>query len=52
VLEVAPGPGFLAIELAKLGPYRIVGLDISETFVRIAADEAASLSARGWVCFT
>lgn len=41
VLEVAPGPGFLAIELAKLGPYRIVGLDISKSFVQIATDNAA-----------
>jgi ubiquinone/menaquinone biosynthesis C-methylase UbiE len=41
VLEVAPGPGFLAIELARLGPYRIVGLDISRSFVRIAAENAA-----------
>jgi ubiquinone/menaquinone biosynthesis C-methylase UbiE len=30
VLEVAPGPGYLAFELAKLGKYKIVGLDISE----------------------
>ena len=36
VLEVAPGPGFFAIELAKLGSYRITGLDISKTFVEIA----------------
>lgn len=41
VLEVAPGPGYLAVELAKLGPYRIVGLDISHTFVRLAAENAA-----------
>src|SRR5262249_10424411 len=41
VLEVAPGPGFLAIELAKLGPYRIVGMDISRSFVRIATENAA-----------
>jgi ubiquinone/menaquinone biosynthesis C-methylase UbiE len=41
VLEVAPGPGFLAIELARLGPYRIVGLDISKEFVRIATENAA-----------
>jgi ubiquinone/menaquinone biosynthesis C-methylase UbiE len=40
VLEVAPGPGYLAIELAKLGHYRIVGLDISSTFVQIAAENA------------
>ena len=38
VLEVAPGPGFLAIELAKLGSYHIVGLDISKAFVRIATE--------------
>jgi ubiquinone/menaquinone biosynthesis C-methylase UbiE len=41
VLEVAPGPGYLAIELAKRGPYRIVGLDISQTFVRMASENAA-----------
>jgi len=41
VLEVAPGPGYFAIELAKLGPYRITGLDISETFVEIARANAA-----------
>ena len=41
VLEVAPGPGYLAIELAKLGDYRITGLDISETFVEIARANAA-----------
>src|SRR5262245_22614904 len=40
VLEVAPGPGYLAIELARLGPYRIAGLDISHTFVRMAAENA------------
>lgn len=36
VLEVAPGPGYLAIELAKRGKYKIFGLDISRTFVEIA----------------
>jgi ubiquinone/menaquinone biosynthesis C-methylase UbiE len=41
VLEIAPGPGYLAIELAGLGAYRITGLDISRTFVRIAAENAA-----------
>lgn len=40
VLEVAPGPGFFAIELAKLGQYTITGLDISRTFVEIAATNA------------
>ena len=41
VLEVAPGPGYFAIELAKLGGYRITGLDISHTFVEIARRNAA-----------
>ena len=41
VLEVAPGPGYFAIELAKLGDYRITGLDISKTFVEIARSNAA-----------
>ncbi len=40
VLEVAPGPGFFAIELAKLGQYKITGLDISETFVKLAHENA------------
>jgi len=41
VLEAAPGPGYLAIELAKLGAYRVTGIDISETFVRMACEHAA-----------
>jgi ubiquinone/menaquinone biosynthesis C-methylase UbiE len=40
ILEVAPGPGFLAIELAKLGDYQVVGLDISKTFVELATENA------------
>jgi ubiquinone/menaquinone biosynthesis C-methylase UbiE len=40
VLEIAPGPGYLAIELAKLDHPQITGLDISETFVHIAQDNA------------
>jgi ubiquinone/menaquinone biosynthesis C-methylase UbiE len=42
VLEVAPGPGYLAIEIARSGR-KVTGLDISETFVKIArrnADQA------------
>jgi 2-polyprenyl-3-methyl-5-hydroxy-6-metoxy-1,4-benzoquinol methylase len=35
ILEVAPGPGYLAIELAYRG-YRVTALDISKSFVRIA----------------
>ena len=42
VLEVAPGPGYFAVELARLGPYHIVGLDISETFVHMATANARS----------
>ena len=41
VLEVAPGPGYFAIELAKLGNYKVTGVDISETFVEIARANAA-----------
>lgn len=40
ILEVAPGPGYFAIELAKLGSYDISGLDISATFVDIAQAKA------------
>jgi ubiquinone/menaquinone biosynthesis C-methylase UbiE len=40
VLEVAPGPGYFAVELARLGSFRITGLDISETFVAIAKRNA------------
>jgi len=40
VLEVAPGPGYLAIELAKRG-HAVTALDISRTFVRIARENAA-----------
>jgi ubiquinone/menaquinone biosynthesis C-methylase UbiE len=39
ILEVAPGPGFLAIELAKRG-YLVTGLDISKSFVEIAGRNA------------
>lgn len=40
VLEVAPGPGYLAIEIARLGRFVVTGLDISRTFVEIAAEHA------------
>ena len=46
VLEVAPGPGYLAIELAKLGDYRITGLNVSQTFVEIARANAAKANVR------
>ncbi len=41
VLEVAPGPGFFAVELARLGDYHVTGLDISQTFVEMARRNAA-----------
>src|SRR5262245_21232330 len=40
VLEVAPGPGYLAIELARLGTFRVVGLDISKSCVQMATANA------------
>ncbi|WP_326567514.1 class I SAM-dependent methyltransferase [Amycolatopsis rhabdoformis] len=39
VLEVAPGPGFHAVELARLG-FAVTGLDVSRTFVALATDYA------------
>jgi ubiquinone/menaquinone biosynthesis C-methylase UbiE len=41
VLEVAPGPGFLSIELAKHG-LQVRAMDISKTFVQIAQRNAAA----------
>jgi ubiquinone/menaquinone biosynthesis C-methylase UbiE/predicted ester cyclase len=42
VLEVAPGPGYFCIELARLGPhYSITGLDISYSFVAMGKENAA-----------
>jgi len=40
VLEVASGPGYLSVEIAKLDNYKITGLDISKTFVEIAQKKA------------
>jgi ubiquinone/menaquinone biosynthesis C-methylase UbiE len=40
VLEVAPGPGYLSIEIARRG-YEVTALDISRSFVRIAGENAA-----------
>src|SRR5258708_33521563 len=46
VLEVAPGPGYFAIELAQMGGYQVIGLDISKTFVEMAQRNAAQAGAR------
>ena len=40
ILEVGPGPGYLAVEMARRGAYEVTGLDISHTFVEIAARNA------------
>ncbi len=45
VLEVAPGPGYFAVELARTGRVHVTGLDISETFVQIAAQNARTAGA-------
>src|SRR5262245_36462634 len=49
VLDLATGPGHLAIELAKLqkrfgafAPSHVSGLDISRSFIRIATENARS----------
>lgn len=41
VLEIAPGPGFLSIELARRG-LQVRAVDISKTFVEIAQRNAAA----------
>ena len=40
VLEVAPGPGYHAVEMARTGRLQVTGLDISRTMVEIATDNA------------
>ena len=40
VLEVAFGPGYLAIEMARFGRLQVSGLDISRSFVSIAGENA------------
>ena len=40
VLEVAPGPGYLSVEMARRG-FTVTALDISRSFVRIASENAA-----------
>jgi ubiquinone/menaquinone biosynthesis C-methylase UbiE len=41
MLEVAPGPGFLSIEMAKYGRFHVAALEISKTFVEQARRNAA-----------
>ncbi|HEY7172663.1 MAG TPA: class I SAM-dependent methyltransferase [Vicinamibacterales bacterium] len=40
ILEVAPGPGYLSVELARAGR-RVTAIDISESFVRMVRANAA-----------
>jgi ubiquinone/menaquinone biosynthesis C-methylase UbiE len=52
VLEIGPGPGFIAIEIAKLVPkVQVVGLDLSETMIEIATGNAREHGVLGQVEF-
>jgi len=42
VLEVAPGPGYQAVELARGGRVAVHGVDVSRTMVEIATEHAAA----------
>jgi ubiquinone/menaquinone biosynthesis C-methylase UbiE len=46
VLEVAPGPGYQAIEMARPGTLSVTGLDISRTMVEIATENARAAGVR------
>src|SRR4030088_1316115 len=50
VLEVAPGPGYLAIEMARPGHLRVTGLDISRTFRQIAGEKARTAGVSVSLC--
>lgn len=45
VLELACGPGYLSIELSKLGGFNLTGLDISHSLVEIAKTNAREAGA-------
>jgi len=52
ILEIGPGPGYIAIEIAKLLPQvEIVGLDASRTMVEIAAHNAEEAEVADRVAF-
>lgn len=46
VLEVAPGPGYFSVELARRGSYSITGMDLSASMVKIARSKAAEAGVR------
>lgn len=45
-LDLAPGPGYFAVELARLGGWKVSGLDISHSFVDIAREQARQAGVR------
>jgi len=45
ILEVAPGPGYLSIELAKRG-FTVTGVELSEDFMEIEKRNAAEAKVR------
>ncbi len=45
ILDLACGPGYLAIAFAALGRFHVIGLDISDSFLRIAAEKAQEAGA-------
>lgn len=52
ILEIGPGPGYIAIEIARLLPKaEIVGLDVSPTMVEIASHNAAKAEVADRVSF-
>jgi ubiquinone/menaquinone biosynthesis C-methylase UbiE len=52
ILEIGPGPGYIAIEIAKLLPKaEIVGLDVSRTMVEIASRNAEEAEVADRVSF-
>ena len=46
VLEIAPGAGYLSIELSKLGKFNITGMDISHDLIEICKQNALEAGAR------
>ena len=46
VLEIAPGAGFLSIELSRLGTYAITGMDLSRDLVEISKRNAEEAGAQ------
>jgi len=40
ILEIAPGPGYMSIQLAKMGNFNITGMDISPDMVEICKTNA------------